>query len=180
MASLEIGILNALQNIRFPLLDSLMVFVTKLGNGGLIWIIVGIFLLTRHKKKYKKMAFILLLSLIISAVVGLVILKPIVHRPRPFDTFGFKELLIKAPKDFSFPSGHTSSSFAAASSINSLDKRFGKYALILALLITFSRMYLYVHYPTDVAAGILLGLGSTRASMKIRRMIEEKIAKDKK
>lgn len=177
MASIEIGILNAIQNIRFPFLDILMVFMTKLGNGGIIWIAIGIYLLMRREKKYKKMAFILLLSLIISAVLGLGILKPIIRRPRPFETFGFKDLLIKAPQDFSFPSGHTSSSFAAASAINSLDRKLGKYALVLAALIAFSRMYLYVHYPTDVVAGILLGLVSTKASQKIRRMLEEKIAK---
>lgn len=176
MANIEINILNTLQNIRTPVLDSLMTFITSLGNGGIIWIIIGILLLLQKDKKYKNMGFTLLLSLIISSIIGLGIIKPIVRRPRPFSTFDFKGLLIDAPLDFSFPSGHTASSFAAATSIYLFGKKLGLYAFLLSILISFSRMYHYVHYPTDVFAGILLGVVSGVLSKKIRDNIELKVS----
>lgn len=174
MANIEIHILNALQNIRTPFLDSIMTFITTLGNAGIIWIIVGILLLFKNNKKYKMIGFTLLLSLIISSVIGLVIMKPIIRRPRPFEAFGFKDLLIDKPLGFSFPSGHTSSSFASATSIYLFDKKLGLFAFLFSALIAFSRMYHYVHYPTDIIGGIILGLLSGVISKKMRDGIEKR------
>lgn len=97
-------------------------------------------------------------SLGLEALCCNVILKPFVARIRPCDINLSVELFIPHPKGFSFPSGHTGASFAAASALFFNRKRLGILALILAALIGFSRLYLYVHYPTDVLAGALLGI----------------------
>ena len=96
------------------------------------------------------------IALLFMLVTGNMILKPLVARLRPFAVNTAVELLIPPPTDFSFPSGHTYASFASASAIFRNSRRIGIPALILASLIAFSRLYLYVHYPTDVLFGILL------------------------
>jgi undecaprenyl-diphosphatase len=68
-------------------------------------------------------------------------------------------LLIEAPTDYSFPSGHTIASFEAATVLLIRHKKWGIMAMVLAVLIAFSRLYLYVHYPTDVLSSIVLGIG---------------------
>ena len=102
----------------------------------------------------------LLAALLIVLVVCNLTLKPLVDRTRPFAANGFEGLLIAAPTDPSFPSGHTASSFAAAAAWFRRDKRWGSAALVLAALIAFSRLYLYVHYPSDVLAGAALGIAA--------------------
>ncbi|NMW85054.1 phosphatase PAP2 family protein [Peptoniphilus sp. AGMB00490] len=154
---MEIKFLEALQILYSPILNYLMIFITYLGNGGFIWIVAAIYLLFQNNNKLKREAFTLALALIIFSIFGLLILKPIIARPRPF-TVSDVNLLIKEPLGFSFPSGHTGSSFAAAYVIYFYNKKKGVLALILAALIAFSRMYLFVHYPTDIIAGIILGL----------------------
>lgn len=174
MKALDLNILRFLQKLRFPLLDLLMTFVTTIGNGGIIWIVISLVLLIQNDKKKKRMAFTIILSLIISSVIGLLILKPIIARPRPFLTANFNDLLIKAPIGYSFPSGHTSSSFAAGTAIYKHNKKFGHLAFVLATLIAISRMYHFVHYPTDIIGGVLLGLASGLVSYKITKYIENK------
>lgn len=96
-------------------------------------------------------------GLVCSAVVGNLILKNLVARSRPFSLNTTVNLLISAPTDYSFPSGHTMASFVAAMILYHTDKRLGIPALMLAFLIAFSRLYLYVHFPSDVIAGALIG-----------------------
>ena len=99
-----------------------------------------------------------LVSTFSSLITGNMILKPLVARLRPFTVNTAVELLIPPPADFSFPSGHTYASFASSTAILRNNRRIGSCALVLAILIAFSRLYLYVHYPTDVLFGILLGI----------------------
>ena len=99
----------------------------------------------------------MLLALGVATLIGSAVLKPLIGRIRPFEANGFKNLLISAPKDYSFPSGHTAASFAAALVLFHRSRKLGAAAWITALLIAFSRLYLYVHYPTDVLAGCLSG-----------------------
>ncbi|GAA0079134.1 phosphatase PAP2 family protein [Clostridium sp. CTA-5] len=150
-------ILNFIQeNLRNPIMDKIIPAITSLGNGGLVWIIIAIiFIIT---KKYRKYGLIMIPTLIICALIGDITIKPLVARERPFNITEGIELLIKAPTGFSFPSGHTMSSFAAATIISKANKKFGIAAFILAALIGFSRMYLYVHYPSDVLVGCVLGI----------------------
>lgn len=167
---MELKFLESLQSLHSPILNYIMIFITSLGNGGFIWIVAAIFLLFQNNNKLKREGFSLAVALIIFSVFGLLILKPIIARPRPF-TVDDVAILIREPMGYSFPSGHTGSSFAAASVIYYYNKKRGALALILAGLIAFSRMYLFVHYPSDIIAGIILGLISGRLAIKITREI---------
>lgn len=154
----DIAILNWLAdlNIHSPFMDTIMIFITHLGDGGIIWILIAVAMLLT--KKYRQQGMILALALILCLLACNLTLKPLVARIRPFDLDSTIQLLIAAPKDFSFPSGHTLSSFASAMVIFGTKNRFGAAAFILAGLIAFSRLYLYVHYPSDVIAAVFLGI----------------------
>ncbi len=147
-------------NLWCPLLDAVMPIITLLGDAGIFWIAVAVVLLCFQKTR--KTGLSMGIALLLGVLVCNVALKPLVGRIRPYDyqlqVFG-KEitLLIEAQHDFSFPSGHTIASFEAAVAIFLGNKKWGIGALILACLIAFSRLYLYVHYPTDVLASVLLG-----------------------
>lgn len=141
--------------LRHPLLDPVMVFITTLGNAGILWIVLTILLAV--KRSTRKTAAALAVALALCLLFGNLLLKPLIGRIRPFNVQDAVTLLITAPLDYSFPSGHTMSSFAAAMVLLRTDRRMGIPAMVLAALIAFSRMYLYVHYPTDVLAGLLLG-----------------------
>lgn len=168
--SFEIGILNFIQEyISNPFFDWFFVFITKHGDRGYIWIVAGIILL--FFKKYRKYGVLLLVSLLIELAVCNCVLKVLFERMRPYDFAGFEELLISKVPSFSFPSGHTMSSAVAATILTMTDRRFGYVAIPLGALIAFSRMYLYVHYPSDVVVaallGVLLGIALFRAFEKI-------------
>ncbi len=143
-----------------PFLDAVMPAITLLGDAGIFWIAIAVLCL--FFPKYRKMGLSMGASLLIGVLLCNVTLKPLVGRIRPYDYqlihFG-KEiaLLIEKQHDFSFPSGHTIASFEAAVAITLYNKKLGIPALLLASLIAFSRLYLYVHYPTDVLASVVLG-----------------------
>lgn len=145
------------ESVRNPILDNIMIFITSLGNGGMIWIAATIVLLI--PKKTRKAGIMSAVALLGSLIINNNIVKNIVQRPRPFVTFTDLQIIIPTPSEFSFPSGHTSSSFAAAAVFyRHLPKKLGLPAVILAGLIGFSRLYVGVHYPTDVIAGVLMGI----------------------
>ena len=159
-------------NIKTEFLDVVMPYITMLGNGGIIWIIAGIILV--FIKKHRAIGFTVLLALVLCLLIGNLGIKPLITRLRPFDVYPHVTLLIPRPHDFSFPSGHTMSSFAAATVLFWNYKRIGICALIIAILIAFSRLYLYVHYPTDVLGGIIIGVGIAAAAAFIVKTIEER------
>ncbi len=140
--------------IKNPVFDFLMPSVSWLGNGGLIWIIAAVVLLAIPK--YRKGGVALSVGLLACLIIGNLTLKPLIARTRPFDMIEGFELLIAAPTDFSFPSGHTLSSAVGAAALTMTDKRFGYAAIPLACLIAFSRMYLYVHYPSDILGAVVI------------------------
>lgn len=161
-------------NMHGYILDRAMIIITYLGNGGIIWIaIAGILIIS---KKYRNVGFIALGALILSAVLGEVILKHMVQRMRPSANVPAINLLISKPLSYSFPSGHAASSFAAAGVLSKYFKVHEIEIFGLASLIAFSRLYLYVHYPTDVLAGIILGL----VCSKIAIYIFERISKGRR
>lgn len=144
------------RRLRCSFLDKLMPFITSLGTCGVIWgVVMVIFLRIRI---YRKTGLILFVTLAVCALLTNLILKPVVARPRPCHIAPEVPLLIPCPMDYSFPSGHTMSSFAAAMIIMSANPMFGVFAFILAAVIAYSRLYLFVHYPSDVLAGSLFGL----------------------
>lgn len=155
MVQAEMGILYFLQSIHMPWLDMVLKTITHLGDGGIFWILLGVVLAVFPRTR--KIGFAVLLTLAMGFLVGNLFLKNLVARERPCWLDPTVQLLIKSPKDFSFPSGHSLASFGASVSIFFYDRKWGIIAILLAAIIGFSRLYLFVHFPTDVLAGLLLG-----------------------
>ena len=154
---MELMILDFIQqNFRSDIMDKIMIFITSLGDSGRIWIGCTIVLLLIPKTRKAGMA--MAIALVLEILCCNIILKPFVARVRPCDINTSIKLLVARPSDYSFPSGHTASSFAAAAALFFSRKKIWIPASVLAGLIAFSRLYLYVHYPTDVLAGILIGI----------------------
>ena len=155
--SIEFSILDFLQTIHTPLLDKIMILFTHLGDQGFIWVCLTLILLLIPKTR--KIGVVLLISLILDTLVCNVLLKNIFMRPRPCTINPYVSLLIPKPQDYSFPSGHTAASFAIVSVLCLLkQKNLFIISLIVACLIAFSRMYLYVHFPSDIIGGIFVGI----------------------
>lgn len=155
--NLDWSILHWIQSaLSGSVLDFLMPKITLLGNGGAIWIVAAIGLLCT--KKYRRQGVLLLAGLIAGVLVGNVCLKNLIARPRPCWLDSSVQLLIANPTDYSFPSGHTLSSVIGATVLTKTNRRFGYAAIPLAALIAFSRLYLYVHFPSDVLAAAVLGV----------------------
>lgn len=153
---IDSNILFFIQNhIQNPILNPIMIFFTRLANGGFVWIFISGILLI--KKKYRKIGLLILCALIINTILGEVFLKHLIQRPRPFDTLKGLNIIIEKPTSFSFPSGHTSSAFACAFMLGYFFKEYRWHFYILASIIGFSRVYLLVHYPSDVICGVILG-----------------------
>lgn len=133
-----------------------MPIITTLGNAGAIWLLMAVVLLIMPKHRTAGLA--VLFSLVISFLIGNIVLKLFFARVRPFDIDTTIQLLIQRPRDFSFPSGHTAASFSSVSALFISKNRLWIPGLVLACLIAFSRLYLYVHYPSDVLAGAVLGI----------------------
>ncbi len=144
------------EHLRCAFLDAVMPYITYLGEAGTIWFVAAIILIIT--KKYRRYGIMIVCAMALGYLTGEIILKGIVARPRPFAVDTTVELLIHAPSGFSFPSGHSVSSAAAATVISRADRRFAAPAITVALFIAFSRLYLFVHFPTDVLAGIAIGL----------------------
>ena len=165
-------------NIWCPVLDVAMPIITLLGDAGIFWIAVSVLFMIL--KKYRKTGIGMMLALLMGLVVCNIWLKPAVARIRPYDfqlEYFQKEiaLLAGAMHDFSFPSGHTIASFEAAVVIALNHKKLGIGAMILAVLIAFSRLYLYVHYPTDVLVSIVLGTAFALIGNFLAQKIMEKL-----
>ena len=166
--SFDLPILAWIQeNMTSPLMDTVMPIITMFGDAGIFWMVCAaiLFLIPKTRRTGLGMAFAMAMGLVICNMI----LKPLVGRMRPYDfqidVLGMQwedflvagKLLIEEHGDKSFPSGHTIASFEACSVLMLANKRLGIPATILAFLIAFSRLYLYVHYPTDVIASIILG-----------------------
>ena len=156
----DLPILEWIQaNLQSGFLDFIMPIITIFGDGGIFWIAWAVLMLCFPKTR--KIGLGMGIALLMGVVVCNLTLKPLVARPRPYDMQAelgvMVNLLVERQHDFSFPSGHTIASFEAAVVLLLGNKKMGIPAMILAVLIAFSRMYLYVHYPTDVIVSVILG-----------------------
>lgn len=171
--NVDLGILNFIQShLRTDALDFIMPFITKLGDGGVLWISLSLILILFRKTRQTGVA--MAVSLVLEVLCCNIILKPFVARSRPCDVNTAIQLLVPRPSDYSFPSGHTGASFAAASALFFSKNRLWIPSLILAIPIGFSRLYLYVHYPSDVLAGTLIGIMLGWLGNIIVRMAEKR------
>lgn len=174
--SLDYGILHWIsENLVSETLTSIMRFITTLGNDGFIWIALGLLCLLRPSTR--KQGFSILVALLFSLLFNNLILKSLFSRPRPFLQYADLIPLIEAPSGYSFPSGHSSSSFAAAFAWFMHNKKSGIAMLVLAALIAFSRLYVCVHFPTDVLCGSLLGALLGFAASKLVSFIASRLKK---
>lgn len=150
------------ENVWNDFLDVLMAVISITGDAGIIWIVLGIVLL--FFKKTRKAGFMVLLGLLVMQVLNNMVLKPMIARPRPFDYeywkgfFIYPDIAFVKPHSLSFPSGHTSSSIACATVLLIKHRKIGIPAAVYALLMGFSRIYLFDHYFSDVLGGLFFGI----------------------
>lgn len=152
------------ENLANPFCDTVMPYVSSLARHGEFWILLALILLCF--KKTRKAGVAMGLAMAFGFLVGNIGLKNIIARTRPYDMVKV-EVLVKHLSDFSFPSGHTLVSFNAALALHHYHRRWGVAAILLATVIALSRLYLFVHYPTDVVAGFLLALLLAFASCRL-------------
>lgn len=170
---MDIQLLEWIQsNLRCGVLDAAMPLITRLGDGGMIWI--GCSLVMLLIPKTRKAGAAIAAALAVEVICCNLCLKPLVARVRPCDVSA-AGLLIPRPTDYSFPSGHAGAAFASASALFFSNNRLWIPAAALSVLIGFSRLYLYVHYPSDVIAGALLGIMAGWAGERLARVIEGKL-----
>ena len=170
---LELGILDWIQlHLRCGFLDWLMPFVSGLSNHGEVWILLAavLLLIRRQRARGLSAAFALALNLITCNKI----LKPLIGRIRPFAFRPDLSLLVPPPGDASFPSGHTAAAFAVVFALKASGSPLWRPALALAAATAFSRLYLYVHWPTDVLGGVLLGAAVGWAGAKLTKALLKK------
>lgn len=139
-----------------PALDVVMKFFTDVGNAGIIWIVTALSLLC--SKKHRRIGIVLSIGLVLMLLTGNILLKNLIARPRPFVADPTVELVISPPSGYSFPSGHSFSSAVSATILSLYSRKFAAAAIPTAFLIAFSRLYFYVHFPTDVLCGLVFGV----------------------
>lgn len=162
----ELSFLDFIQeNLRCGFLDVFMPALTRLGDGGVFWIVLSLALLLFPKTR--RTGAIVTMALLLEFLCCNLLLKPLVARIRPYDVNPSVVLLVQRLVDFSFPSGHTGVAFAVTSGLYYSKSPLWSPAAVLSIVMAFSRLYLYVHYPTDVLAGVLLGIMTGWAGSRI-------------
>lgn len=176
ITNIDVNILYYVQdNLRGEILNTIVSIFTSLGNYGLIWILFTLALLIYPKTR--KIGITCALALILELIICNGILKNIFARTRPYDAFENIRCLVPPQRDYSFPSGHTASSFAAVvpALADKKTRHIGVFALIVAVLMALSRIYVCVHYPSDVIGGVVVGLLCGILSCRfVQRVIDNK------
>lgn len=154
--SFDYSVLSFIQEqLRGPVLNPILQFITHLGDAGFIWIVIAVLCLIRRSTR--RCGVTMLIALLLGLLIGNVLLKNLIARPRPFITY--EELVpLISQSGWSFPSGHSLSSFTAATAVFYHHKKAGILCYLLAAAIAFSRLYVGVHYPSDVVCGALIGI----------------------
>lgn len=144
------------ENLRSEVMTVIMRCITKLGNYSILWLALAVVFLMY--KNTRQVGVTTLVAIGLNTVVTNLIIKNVVERTRPYEVIEGLNILIEKQSDFSFPSGHSSHAFAAGVVLfMMLPRKAGVPILVLSGLIAFSRLYLGVHYPSDVIAGCLIG-----------------------
>lgn len=165
--SVDFSILNGIQSsLKCGFLDFLMPLISLIG-GGAVWALGGIILL--FIKKHRINGIVIISALTAAIIITEFLIKPIFMRERPYLSVESFALLTAEPHGSSFPSAHTSASFASAVPFFGINKPIGVCAVIFAALVGFSRLYLYVHFPSDVICGALLGILIGVLATKIKK-----------
>lgn len=155
------------EHLRFEWLDPIVLFLTSLGNAGAVWIVLAAALLIQ--KKYQRAGLAMALSLLLGFLVTNLLLKNWVCRPRPYTAIP-QLIPLVTEGDWSFPSGHSTSSMAAAVAMFCRTPRgIGVPPVVLAVAICLSRLYVGVHYPTDVLCGALVGVLAAVCSLQVTK-----------
>lgn len=162
---IDFAILDALQNIHCAALNVFFAFFTYIGEGGAVWIAAAV--IAAIFAKTRKMSVSVFTALIFELIVNEKLIKNLVARARPFTVNPAIDTIVHRPSSYSFPSGHTCSSFAAATVIFMYNRKLGIAAYAVAALIGFSRNYFYIHFPTDVLCGALVGIILGFAAVKL-------------
>lgn len=169
----EFSILNYIQNnIRNDWLDMIMPVISMLGTAGALWIVMALGSL--FFKKTREFGKTLTFTLLFDVIPCLFTFKPIVNRIRPYDLNSTVQLIVRPEIDASFPSGHTFFAFSAATICFIYNKKLGVCMYCLAAMIALSRLYLYVHFPTDVICGAVFGILSSIAAYYMEKLILKK------
>ena len=155
LKNIDKKVIKIVNKKRNSFLDEIMLFASRLGNAGLIWISIALILLSNDE--YHSYGIEVLESMVVGSIICNLVLKPIFERARPYDKYPKLTKLIDL-NDYSFPSGHTLASFTSATVLLSVNLTIGIPALLLAIIIAYSRLYLNVHYFTDVFFGMILGI----------------------
>ena len=159
----DLSVFSWVQSIRTPALSAVLVFITQLGKWGAVFVALGVCLL--FTRKFRKLGVAILLAIHVTELGNNFILKALFDRPRPFnltmdwwtEVYRFPDL-VSRPHSSSFPSGHAACAFAAAFTCLRYDRRIGAGVTVFACVMGFSRVYVGVHYCTDVLFGVLAGL----------------------
>lgn len=179
--TIDYEILSAIvQHVRSDLLTPVFLCITHLGDGGLLWLLTAALCLSRRATRPCGVA--ILLALVLGLFAGNLVIKNLVARPRPFQTYPELFHLIDQG-GYSFPSAHAMSSFAAATVVFLFFRRRGQLwpglvLLTMAALIAFSRLYVCVHYPSDVICGTLLGICLGCVAIALVRRFQSRFQRD--
>ena len=169
----EFAFLDWLYQFRNPVMNAISIFFDYAGAHGEIWIAFTLLLLLFRRTR--RAGFAMAVALVLYMAAGHFFLKPLFARPRPCDLNTSITMLVARPHGHSFPSGHTASGVAAAYALWLQNRKLGAPALVLAAFIAFTRLYLYVHFPTDVLGGAVLGIAlGTAASAFANYMANRK------
>lgn len=168
----EAGILVWIQeHLRLPVLNEIMIGVTSLGNGGIFWIAMALLLICI--KRTRRIGLQCGIAMLLTLLVVNLALKPLLARTRPYELIDHLQILISRPRDYSFPSGHSANSFSCAWVIfRKMPRKIGTPAILLAGLISLSRLYVGVHFPTDVLCGALVAVLLAEIGMRAFAKIE--------
>lgn len=175
MQTIELAILDAIQNLRCGVLDVLMPALSRTANDGEIWILLAIVLVCiRGQRRY---GWSVASALVLDLLTVNIVLKPLIDRVRPCAVNTAVDMLVAAPTSGAFPSGHTAAAFAVVFALKTAGSPLWKPALAIAIPMAFSRLYLYVHWPTDILGGILVGAFVGWAGAKIVSLIFARLPK---